>query len=156
LIFCLKQNIKNKFSKMKTIKILLMVVFTILTVSLFAQTKGGRVDTSKHTVWYTCSMHDTVAMKQPGNCPICGMKLNLSKKEEMKMSITKNYVCPTHPSIVKEQPGVCPICGMSLNLSPKEKAKLGYSCPMHPDVKSDKDGKCPKCGMALVEKKSKS
>lgn len=140
---------------MKTIKILLMVIFTILTVSLYAQTKAGRVDTSKHTVWYTCSMHDTVAMKQPGNCPICGMKLNLSKKEEMKMSVTKNYICPTHPSVIKDQPGVCPICGMSLNLSPKEKVKLGYTCPMHPDVKSDKAGKCPKCGMNLVEKKTK-
>ncbi len=140
---------------MKTIKIILMVVFTILNVSLFAQTKAGRVDTSKHAAWYTCSMHDSVAMKQPGHCPICGMKLNLSKKEEMKMAITKNYVCPSHQAVVKDQPGNCSICGMSLNLSPKEKSKLGFSCPMHPDVKSDKDGKCPKCGMNLVEKKSK-
>lgn len=139
---------------MKTIKIILMVVFTIVTVNLFAQTKGGRVDTSKHTVYYTCSMHDTIAMKQPGNCPICGMKLNLSKKEEMKMSITKNYVCPTHQTVVKDQPGVCPICGMTLNMSTKEKSKLGYYCPMHPDVKSDKDGKCSKCGMQLTKAKS--
>ena len=139
---------------MKLFKMLMIAAFTILSVTLFAQTKGGRVDTSKHTVYYTCSMHDSIAMKQPGNCPICGMKLNLSKKEEMKMSITKNYTCPTHASVVKDQPGVCPICGITLNLSAKEKSKLPYACPMHPDVKSDKDGKCPKCGMNLVQKKN--
>lgn len=138
---------------MKTIKILTIVILTILSTSIFAQTKGGRVDTSKHTVYYTCSMHDSVAMKQPGNCPICGMKLNLSKKEEMKMAITKNYVCPTHQTVVKDQPGICPICGMALNMSTKEKSKLGYYCPMHPDFKSDKDGKCSKCGMQLTKVK---
>ncbi len=141
---------------MKTIKMLMMAVLTISSISLFAQTKAGRIDTTKHTVWYTCSMHDTVAMKQPGNCPICGMKLNLSKKEEMKMAQSKNYVCPTHATVVSDKPGVCSICGMNLNLSVKEKAKLGYSCPMHPNVKSDKDGKCPNCGMQLTKDKAKN
>lgn len=135
---------------MKTIKILMMVALAIMSVSLFSQTKGGRVDTTKHIVWYTCPMHDTVAMKEPGNCPICGMKLNLSKKEEMKMAQTKNYICPNHPDVVSDKPGVCSKCGMTLNLSIKEKAKLGYTCPMHPNVKSDKDGKCPNCGMQLI------
>ncbi len=140
---------------MKTVKILIMAVLTILSITLFSQTKAGRNDTTKHTVWYTCPMHDKVAMKQPGNCPICGMKLNLSKKEEMKMAVTKNYICPTHPEVVSDKPGVCSKCGMNLNLSPKEKAKLGFTCPMHPNVNSDKSGKCPNCGMNLVVKKTK-
>lgn len=141
---------------MKTIKILMMAVLTIITVSVFAQTKGGRKDTMQHTKFYTCPMHDSIAMKKPGNCPICGMKLNLSKKEEAHIAQSKNYVCPTHPQEVADKPGKCSICGMNLNLSPKEKAHLGYSCPMHPNVKSDKSGKCPNCGMALTPvKKSK-
>lgn len=140
---------------MKTVKILMMAVLTILATTLFAQTKAGRKDTTTHTVWYTCPMHNTVAMKQPGNCPICGMKLNLSKKEEMKMAVTKNYICPTHPEVVSDKPGVCSKCGTTLNLSPKEKAKLGFTCPMHPNVNSDKSGKCPNCGMNLVVKKNK-
>ena len=133
---------------------LIMAALTILSTTLFAQTKAGRVDTTKHIVWYSCPMHHTVAMKQPGNCPICGMKLNLSKKEEMKMAQTKNYVCPTHPNEVSDKPGICSKCGMTLNLSSKEKAKLGYTCPMHPNVKSDKDGKCPNCGMQLTKDKT--
>ncbi len=139
---------------MKTFQLIMVLVITTFSTTLFAQTKRGYKDTTQHTVLYTCTMHDTIKMKQPGNCPICGMKLNLSKKEEMKMSITKNYVCPTHHTVVKDQPGVCPICGMTLNMSTKEKGKLGYYCPMHPDVKSDKDGKCSKCGMQLAKSKS--
>lgn len=141
---------------MKTIKMLMIAALTILSVTLFSQTKGGRIDTTKHIVWYTCPMHDTVSMKQPGNCPICGMKLQLSKKEEMKMAQTKTYVCPNHPTEVSNKPGVCSKCGMTLNLSLKEKAKLGYTCPMHPNVKSDKEGKCPNCGMQLTKVKKEN
>ncbi|MDE3145564.1 MAG: hypothetical protein KGL19_15510 [Bacteroidota bacterium] len=141
---------------MKTIKMLMIAALTILSVTLFSQTKGVRIDTTKHIVWYTCPMHDTVSMKQPGNCPICGMKLQLSKKEEMKMAQTKTYVCPNHPTEVSNKPGVCSKCGMTLNLSLKEKAKLGYTCPMHPNVKSDKEGKCPNCGMQLTKIKNEN
>jgi uncharacterized paraquat-inducible protein A len=141
---------------MRTFKMLIMAALTISSVTLFSQTKGGRVDTTKHIVWYTCTMHDTVKMKQPGYCPVCGMKLNLSKKEEMKMAQTKNYVCPSHPTVTSDKPGVCSVCGMTLNLSSKEKGRLGYTCPMHPDVKSDKDGKCPKCGMQLTKAKKEN
>lgn len=136
-----------------------MAVLTILSMTLFAQTKAGRKDTSKHLTVYSCPMHDTVAMKKPGNCPICGMKLQLSKKEEMNMSHNKNYTCPIHLTEVSDQPGKCSKCGMTLNLSPKEKNKLGamtnYTCPMHDNVSSDKPGKCPNCGMKLTQVKAK-
>ncbi len=135
---------------MKAIKILMMAVLTILSVTVFAQTKRGYKDTTQHTKLYTCPMHDSVAMKLPGNCPICGMKLNLSKKEAAKAAQSKNYACPTHVAEVSDKPGKCSKCGMNMNLSVKEKAKLGFYCPMHPNEKSDKNGKCPNCGMALT------
>ncbi len=137
--------------------IILVVAFFIVSPVLFAQTKAGRVDTANHPVLYTCPMHDSVAMKEPGNCPICGMKLNQSKKELMKKAVTKNYTCPIHTDVFTHDPGKCPQCGRKLNLSPKEQMKVKevklYTCPMHPEVALDKDGKCPKCGTALVEKK---
>lgn len=143
---------------MKSFKMLMMAALTILSVSVFAQEKAGKKDTRKHATLYTCPMHDTVAMKKPGNCPICGMKLERSKKEQMKAEVTKNYSCPMHLEVSSDKPGKCPKCGMDLTLSPKEKMKIatvnGYSCPMHPDVTSDKPGKCPKCGMDLKEKKA--
>ena len=145
---------------MKTIKMLMMAVLTILSVSAFSQTKRGYKDTVQHSQLYTCPMHDSVAMKMPGNCPICGMKLELSKKEQMKREVTKNYSCPTHTQVASDKPGICFKCGKTLNLSPKEKMKLdvmnNYSCPMHPDAKSDKPGKCPNCGMNLTKTKKEN
>lgn len=135
---------------MKTIKMLLMAVLTIISIGAMAQTKAGKKDTTAHTSYYTCPKHNTVAMQQPGNCPICGMKLNFTKKEEAHLLNAKNYVCPTHPNELSDKPGKCSVCGSALNLSPKEKAHLGYACPMHPNEKSDKSGKCPNCGMALI------
>jgi hypothetical protein len=85
------------------------------------------------------------------------MKLELSKKEQMKKEVTKNYTCPIHADVLSDKPGQCPQCGKDLILSPKEKMKMEvmkkYSCPMHQDVTSDKPGKCPKCGMSLTKEK---
>jgi transcription initiation factor IIE alpha subunit len=144
---------------MKTIKILMMAVLTILSVSVFAQEKAGKKDTLQHTKLYTCTMHDSVAMKKPGNCPVCGMKLKRSKKEQMKADVMKNYSCPMHADVTSDSPGKCSKCGMSLTASAKEKMKMevvkAYACPMkcEADKTYDKPGKCPTCGMALKEKK---
>lgn len=150
----------TKSNYMKTIKILLVAVLTIISTTMYAQTKAGRVDTTKHLTLYTCPMHDTVAMKKPGNCPICGMKLQLSKKEEAHMSINKNYTCPIHVAEVSDKPGNCSKCGMKMTLSTKEKMKIGamnnYTCPMHDTVSSEKPGKCPNCGMKLTQAKKKT
>src|SRR5687768_1307499 len=99
---------------MKTIKMLMMAALTILCVSVFAQEKAGKKDTLKHAKFYTCAMHDSVAMKKPGNCPVCGMKLQRSKKEQMKAEVTKNYSCPMHVDVTSDGPGKCTKCGMDL------------------------------------------
>lgn len=145
---------------MKYFKIYLLAVSTLISGAIFAQTKAGKIDTTKHLTIYSCPMHDTVAMKKPGNCPICGMKLQLSKKEEMHMGANKNYTCPIHPTEVSDKPGKCSKCGMNMNLSPKEKNKIGamnnYICPMDGNITSDKPGKCPNCGMKLTQIKKKT
>jgi len=141
---------------MKTIQLLMMAVFTIVSVNIVAQEKAGKKDKAPHATLYTCPMHDSVATKKPGNCPVCGMKLELSKKEQMKKDVTKSYSCPMHPEVTSDKPSKCSKCGMDLVKS-KEKTKTEvaktYVCPMHADVTSDKPGKCSKCGMSLKEKK---
>ena len=144
---------------MKKLILLTLAFITICSVSGFAQTKAGRTDTTKHPQFFTCPMHDSIAAKKLGNCPVCGMKLQLSKKEAMKAGVTKNYACPVHVGEVSDKPGNCSKCGKSLSLSPKENMKVDvmnhYTCPMHADVKSDKAGKCPNCGMTLTAVKKK-
>jgi len=143
--------------KMKSLKIVLICAFSMKTITLFSQEKAGKKDTAQHTTLYTCPTHSEVNNKKPGHCPKCGMKLELSTKEQMKTDVTKNYVCPIHTDVSSNKAGKCPKCDNDLVLSPKEKMKMEavgkYSCSMHPDVTSDNQGKCPKCNMDLVETK---
>lgn len=144
---------------MKAIKMLMMAVLVILPVALFAQEKAGKKDTLKHTKFYTCAMHDSIALKKPGNCPVCGMKLERSKKEQMKAEATRTYSCPMHPDVTSNKPGKCIKCTTDLTISPKEKMKMEvskvYSCPMKCEGEKTyaSAGKCPKCGMNLKEPK---
>lgn len=64
------------------------------------------------TKTYTCPMHPEVRQEQPGNCPKCGMTLDLVQTENHAPAV--EYVCPMHPEIVRDVPGLCPKCGMSL------------------------------------------
>src|SRR5687767_1488586 len=143
---------------MKKIMMLMIAALTISSVSVLAQEKAGKKDTTQHTVLYTCSMHPDVKMQKAGKCPTCGMELSLSNKEEMKIAATKNYICPVHADVAGTGAGKCPKCGKKLTLSKKEEMKTEvvklYACQMHPDVTSDKAGKCPKCGMDLSMKKT--
>ena len=140
-------------------RITILALCLIMTGStIFAQTKAGKLDTDKHTTYYTCPKHAEVSSDKPGKCPICGMDLSLTGKEKMKTDVTKTYVCPVHASVTSHDPGKCPKCGKKMSLSTKEQMKAEvtkiYTCPMHPDIALDKDGVCPKCGKALVEKKN--
>ena len=139
-------------------KLIIIVLFLFGSGSLIAQTKAGRVDTTKHVAYYSCPHHSEMMSANPGKCPKCGMELTLSSKEQMKAAQTKTYKCPVHLDVVSHDATKCPKCGRKLDLSPKEQMKAEvtklYTCSMHPEVALDKEGKCPKCGMKLVEKKS--
>jgi membrane fusion protein, copper/silver efflux system len=76
-------------------------------------------------VYYTCPMHPQVKQDEPGNCPICGMKL--VKREENggeKASAAESG----------------------------EREILYYYDPMKPEVHFDKPGKSPFMDMELVPK----
>ena len=137
---------------------LMIAAITISSVSVFAQEKAGKKDTTQHTVLYSCPMHPNVTSDKAGKCPQCGMDLFLSQKEEMKRQVTKTYICPVHLDVVSDKPGKCPQCGKNLLKSKKEQMKeevvKKYSCPMHSDITSHKPGKCSKCGMDMKEMKT--
>src|SRR5665647_2598691 len=92
---------------MKSFKILLMAVLTILSVSVFAQapTKNqAKVSNQKsEKAKFTCPMHPDMVMDKLGMCPKSGTTLNLSLNDKM--------VC-------------CFGCISTLNLSTKEKMKM--------------------------------
>ena len=135
--------------------ILLTVLFSAISFGAFAQTKADKKDTAQHAAFYACPMHPNQKMDKPGKCPVCGMDLVLSNKEQMEREVTKTYTCSTHADVVSNHPGKCSKCSSKLVVNRKgsKQASVVYTCGMHPDVTSDKEGKCPICGMALVEKK---
>ena len=137
--------------------ILLTILFSAISFGAIAQTKADKKDTAQHAAFYTCPMHPNQKMDKPGKCPVCGMVLVLSTKEQLKRDVTKTYTCPIHADVVSNRPGKCSKCGSKLVVDRKgsKQASAVYTCGMHPDVVSDKPGKCPICGMELVEKKVK-
>ena len=107
---------------------------------------------------YACPMK-CYTSKEPGNCPVCGMKLEIvsvSKKAEMaeKEIPAKTetvYVCPMECHTSKTD-GDCPVCGMKLEKReiPVEVSgeKLTCICPQEWDPTTAPKS-CPMCGMML-------
>ena len=109
---------------------------------------------------YHCPMHPTVISDQPGDCPICGMKLVPMKTDATATAPAQaaKYHCPMHPTVISDQPGDCPICGMKLvpmnqdaqaSRAEPPKKKIMYRSTMTPGEISDKPGK-DAMGMEMV------
>lgn len=93
---------------------------------------------------YTCPMHPEVVRDAPGECPKCGMTLELQAPPEAGAPEAVDMVHDEHAHKQNEQKEV-------VIMTDKAAAKT-YTCPMHPEVASASPGKCPKCGMTLVPK----
>ncbi len=62
---------------------------------------------------YTCPMHPEIESNTPGDCPKCGMSLEILNAAAGAGKKTI-YTCPMHPEIENDGPGDCPKCGMPL------------------------------------------
>lgn len=80
-------------------------------------------------VYYTCPMHPQVRKDEPGNCPICGMKL--VKREEGSAPKGNGSQAPAEGG---------------------DRKVLYWYDPMKPDVRFDKPGKSPFMDMDLLPK----
>jgi len=58
-----------------------LIAIPVLVFLISCQGKR-KVTLQNPDVFYTCSMHPQVMQDQPGNCPICGMKLILVEKKK--------------------------------------------------------------------------
>ena len=128
--------------------IIFAVAFLMVSPGLFAQLKAGKQDNTKHSVLNVCPTHSTAKINEPGKCPLCGMNVSLSQKEQMKSQITKSYTCPVSADIVSGKPS---------NLSLKEQMKWEVvklnNHAANSNTARNKTDKCSGCGMALAGKK---
>lgn len=56
---------------------------------------------------YTCGMHPWIIRDRPGNCPICGMKLEPVRKQADDAATVgqgNNFVLPIHHESERDQP----------------------------------------------------
>ncbi len=61
---------------------------------------------------YFCPMCAGVESDRPGDCPKCGMALELNPA--FAGAGRTVYTCPMHPEVRQDGPGDCPTCGMPL------------------------------------------
>ncbi len=66
-------------------------------------------------------MCDGVVSDVPGDCPKCGMALELNPAWQQPSRTV--FTCPMHPEVEQDHPGECPKCGMALE--PKTAATGG-------------------------------
>lgn len=70
---------------MKSIKMLMMVAFTILSIATYSQEKTSSKDTTNNKPVYSCPMHSSIVNSKPVKCPKCGMSLKENKQENNKI-----------------------------------------------------------------------
>jgi membrane fusion protein, copper/silver efflux system len=61
---------------------IILLVFTSVAVFISCSKKTGSHGADEQTIIYHCPMHPNYLSHQPGNCPICGMKLAPVNKTE--------------------------------------------------------------------------
>jgi RND family efflux transporter MFP subunit len=87
---------------------------------------------------YHCPMHPTYVSNQPGDCPICNMKLVPIKDDQAHASSAS---APTR-QMAQADPQ------KTAHIKPGQ-----FYCPMDLNVVSNAPGVCPECNMKLIEKK---
>lgn len=90
-------------------------------------------------LFYTCPMHPQIREDQPGNCPICHMRLKpVTKAPPGDMPPVETH----RPAPSNPPPAI-------RRAEKSAQGRTVYTCPMHPEIRSDQPGDCPICGMAL-------
>lgn len=90
---------------------------------------------------------------EPGECPLCGMKLKSMEELPWAQALLKAgdgtvaYTCPKHPHVFSDTSGDCPVCGNKL-----EPFTALYTCrnPKHSEQTSTHEAECAKCGEPMA------
>ena len=101
---------------------------------------------------YMCPMHPDVISDKEGDCPECGMKLELIGGRTGVFApglIQSHYDCPMQcEGSASDEPGNCPRCKMTLVENEGDKSQGGekvYVCSEHVEVRTGLPGNCPSC-----------
>ncbi|MGD8780717.1 MAG: efflux RND transporter periplasmic adaptor subunit [Ignavibacteria bacterium] len=95
---------KNKLTAVLAVLLVIAVGFIVYQNFLTGGIKDGGTDEAE---LYTCGMHPDIISDEPGNCPICEMKLTPIKKEPASSDERKiaYWVAPMNPNEIYDSPG---------------------------------------------------
>ena len=103
---------KTKTKLVIAITVIVLVTLAAAVFFLKTSTYDPKSETAaKSEQLYTCGMHPQVIQNKPGNCPICGMKLNPVRKQAgtgdavAKERKVKYYKSTMLPGEVRQSPG---------------------------------------------------
>jgi multidrug efflux pump subunit AcrA (membrane-fusion protein)/ribosomal protein S27E len=102
---------KTKTKIVITITVIALVTIGAYFLFLKPSAQDNRTATeTKSEQLYTCGMHPQVIQNKPGNCPICGMKLNPIRKQASTVTGSKErkvkyYKSTMLPGEVRQTPG---------------------------------------------------
>lgn len=125
--------------------VLLLFSFLMLTLLLAACGKGesDQETAQEGKQLYSCGMHPQVIQDEPGNCPICGMKLTPLRSEPAVTTTAENE------HSLEEHADMAGDVGKTANGKKKDKKILYWRAPMDPAYISEEPGKSP-MGMDLI------
>lgn len=133
--------------------IVLAVAILLISPAAFSQMKAGKQDNTKHTVLHSCLAQAATTSYKTGTCPFCGMKLNLSQKEQVKLQATAAYSCPMHGDVTNNNNE------RRTNLSLKEEMKMKVVNISNNHLNTSEAGiqsaKCPHCGKDVAASQTK-
>ena len=84
----------------------LIFVSCLLLLALGCGAGAKKIDHASEAGYYTCTMHPQVHEHEPGNCPICGMKLVYISKQPGKMPADMDKTGQGRPSTTMEKSDV--------------------------------------------------
>jgi hypothetical protein len=114
-----------------------LLVVVALTAMPAAAEQAARARTAPQPnvppVSMTCPMHPDVVESNPGDCPICKMRLVPVRLESV-------WTCPVHAVIAEDHAGFCPIDHRDLI---QVTVAVTFACTAHPEISQIERGTCP-------------
>jgi Cu(I)/Ag(I) efflux system membrane fusion protein/cobalt-zinc-cadmium efflux system membrane fusion protein len=116
---------KNKILALAALGIAILIGGTLWYVigqdeHTHSEASSDHAGTTARIQKYTCGMHPFIIQDEPGNCPICGMKLTPVKPDTTGDGVKptgertiKYWVAPMDPTYIRKEPGKSPM-GMDL------------------------------------------
>ncbi len=151
---------------------ILLLTLILSLADPFPLVRSGVCLAEEGTV-YACP-DDLLFLEKPGNCPVCGRKLepvtvtSICPVDKKPLKTFEN-ICKDHPEFAQATGGIvlyecskcgtksfdsrsCPKCGKKRTKSDKsEMITFPYICLKHHHFFSNKPGKCPICGTELKQ-----